>query len=131
MARRLVNDYEDEHAYTLGLAETEDGQDGATLLLMCSPHPPDEQDVASGMDTYCLVDEEQSTAYGGVVAVVLDDNLLTFTLTRSTAAALALHKDELRLAMEVPPAQLDLLRTGVVRVLSYGNPSQRPQLSLD
>lgn len=127
---RLVNDHEDEHAYTLGLAETEDGQEGATLLLMCNRHEPDEQDVAAKMDTYCLVDEEQSTVYGGVLAVVLEDSLLTLRLSQTSAAALGLDRGELRLTLEVPPEQLGVLRAGLTRVLSYGNVAQRPDLAL-
>ncbi len=48
-----------------GVSEGEDGS-GMALVFVCSLREPDEQDIASGMDTYCLVTADQAAAYGVV-----------------------------------------------------------------
>lgn len=128
---RLISDYEGDGTYTLGLAESTDGLSGRSLLLMCSTEEPDEQDIAAGLGTYCLVDEVQATAYGGVLNFTVKDRELLMELTSTTATALGLKKERLRLSLNVPENQLTLLRQRASRVLLYGSPTQHPQIALD
>lgn len=52
------------------LAEGEDGS-GFILMFMAGEEEPDDQEVALGMDTHCLVTAGQGTAYGCVREAVL------------------------------------------------------------
>ncbi|MFC5955870.1 hypothetical protein ACFP51_15710 [Streptomyces pratens] len=38
--------------------------DGFVMLFQCGGDEPDEQEVALGFDTHCLVTADQGTAYG-------------------------------------------------------------------
>jgi hypothetical protein len=50
----------------------------------------DEQDAATGMDTYCLVRAAGATHYGGVESWAVEDSKLTLTLSRQAATMLQL-----------------------------------------
>jgi hypothetical protein len=50
----------------------------------------DEQDAATGMDTYCLVRAAGATHYGGVESWVVEDGKLALNLTEEAANMLQL-----------------------------------------
>ncbi|MGW1092481.1 hypothetical protein ACWD4L_41195 [Streptomyces sp. NPDC002596] len=61
------------------LAEGDDGS-GFILMFMAGEEDPDDQEVALGMDTHCLVTAGQGTAYGCVREAVLTGNVLRVSL---------------------------------------------------
>jgi len=75
----------------------------------------DEQDVALGMDTYCLVRDSAATHYGGIVLWNLADDRLTVHLTGEAAAALDVPR---RIHFVVDAAGQALVREHLPRLLS-------------
>lgn len=74
VAKVTVDDNRD--AFVVGLFEQLDGG-GSYLLLMCAVAEPSDQDRANGLDTYCLVDQDESVHYGGIVSAKLSGAVLT------------------------------------------------------
>jgi Immunity protein 10 len=70
----------------LVLAEHADGT-GRRVEIQRSLHP-DEQDLALGQDTYCLVTEEQAIHYGGVLDWRIEESTLHLDLTEEACRAI-------------------------------------------
>ena len=70
-------------AQWLVLAEHPDGT--GRRLEVQRPLQVDEQDVALGLDTYCLVTEEQATHYGGVLDWQIEESMLHLDLTEDAS----------------------------------------------
>lgn len=79
-ARAVAFDRDDE-LETEALFLAEDEQGAGRLLEVQKAFAWDEQDRRLGQDTYCLVDENQATHYGGVASWRLDANVLEINLT--------------------------------------------------
>ena len=97
-----------------------------SLTFMCSLYEPDEQDVALGMDSYCLVTPDQGTAYGGVSEVTLQDGMLRVVVAEDDLEALNLDEAEIEASLAVDNQSMDQLRRGLRRILLYGRPDARP-----
>lgn len=108
-----------------GIAEETDGS-GFVLSFMCGGDEPDEQDVALGMDTHCLVTAGQGTAYGCVRSVVLDGNVLRVSLDPSSLPALGLADAEIEAVLEAPAEDVAAFRAVLPEVLAYGREDARP-----
>lgn len=119
--------YEDDETFAAGVAEQENGG-GHELTFMCCLHEPDEQDIALGMDSYCLVTADQGTVYGGVKEVRLKDRVLRVVVDSSNLEALGLDDAEIEVTLDVDDERIEQLREGLLRVLAYGRPSERPAL---
>lgn len=70
----------------LVLAEHPDGT--GRRLEVQRPLQVDEQDLALGHDTYCLVTEEQATHYGGVLDWQIEESTLHLDLTEEASRAI-------------------------------------------
>ena len=70
----------------LVLAEHPDGT--GRRLEVQRPLQVDEQDLALGHDTYCLVTEEQATHYGGVLDWHIEESTLHLDLTGEASRAI-------------------------------------------
>lgn len=118
-------------AFTVGLAENQAG-DGACLILQCALTPPTDQDAATGLDSYCLMDEDGAVYYGGVLRAQLTGRTLRLEFTSAAAAELGVETEDssltLTLMLAVPPDLVARLSAGLRRVLTYGNASQQPEL---
>jgi hypothetical protein len=90
---------------------------------------PDEQNVRNGTDSYCVVKESGGVHCGGLEGVSLSPGRLTLRFIDEAAEVLGLpsHVIPLGIASEV---DLDGLRAGLHRVLTYGNPRKLPRLHL-
>nr|WP_040741083.1 Imm10 family immunity protein [Nocardia tenerifensis] len=110
-----------------GVAESSDGQ-GFSLLFMCDFEEPDEQEVALGMDTYCLVTPDQGTAYGCVSEVVLGEDVLRVSLDPESLDDLGLADTVVEALLRAPDSEVARLREVLPRILSYGRPESRPRL---
>lgn len=126
-AAALVTVEETIDAFTVGLAQDESGE-GAYLILQCALIPPTGQDTATGMDTYCLMDELGAVHYGGVEHAQLREQTLRLRFDQSAANELAIPGPERALNVAVPPGDTARLADGLRRVLTYGNPDQQPEL---
>lgn len=120
----LVTVEENQDAFVVGLSQDQAG-DGAYLILQSGLTPPDEQDAATGLDSYCLLDETGVVHYGGVTRASLEGTTLTLALSQEAAAELGARV----LTLTVPGGDTGRLAAGLRRVFSYGNPDQRPELA--
>ncbi|MFD7031341.1 Imm10 family immunity protein [Streptomyces sp. NPDC059917] len=107
------------------LAEGEDGS-GFVLMFMAGEEDPDDQEVALGMDTHCLVTAGQGTAYGCVREAVLTGNVLRVSLDPEALEDLRLTDSEIEAVIEAPAADVALFREVLARVLDYGRADAVP-----
>lgn len=119
---------ENQDAFVVGLSENQAG-DGAYLIFQCALTPPDAQDEATGMDTYCLLDEDGAVQYGGVTHATLENATLTLILIQDAADELGVENQARTIAIDIPPADSARLAQGLRRILTYGNPANAPQLT--
>ncbi|MFI6986402.1 hypothetical protein ACIBSV_48705 [Embleya sp. NPDC050154] len=108
-----------------GLAEAEDGS-GFILLFMSGEEDPDDQEVALGMDTHCLVTAGQGTAYGCVHEAVLEGNVLRVVLDPEALESLRLEDGEIEAVIEAPAQDVARFREVLARVLAYGRADALP-----
>jgi immunity protein 10 of polymorphic toxin system len=123
----LVTVEETIDAFTVGLAQHPSGE-GAYLILQCALTQPDEQDAATGMDTYCLMDEAGAVHYGGVQRAELTDATLRLRFDQDAAEELGIQNPERDLTLAIPPEDTTRLAGALRRVLTYGNPDRSPEL---
>lgn len=108
-----------------GLAEAEDGS-GFILLFMSGEEDPDDQEVALGMDTHCLVTAGQGTAYGCVREAVLEGNVLRVVLDPEALERLRLEDGEIEAVIEAPAQDVARFREVLAQVLAYGRADALP-----
>jgi hypothetical protein len=70
----------------LGDETAAEGGEGNVLLIQLA-NEFDEQDVELGMNTYCLVDHNQATDYGGIITWTVAGDVITLALDDRAAAA--------------------------------------------
>ncbi len=122
----LIGVSEDEYAFTLGVAEST--ADGPALLMMCDGGDPGPQEVGLGLDTYCLVrDDQAGTFYGGVEQVDLQRDSLAMRFRPDAARELAVD-ERARWTLTVSDADYELLAQGLRRVFRFGRENQHPVL---
>ncbi len=107
------------------LAEREDGS-GFILMFMAGEEDPDDQEVALGMDTHCLVTAGQGTAYGCVREAVLTGNVLRVALNPEALEDLRLSDSEIEAVIEVPTEDIVVFREVLAQVLTYGRADAVP-----
>lgn len=79
------------------------------------------------MDTYCLVvDPGQATCYGGVSECAIGENRLRLLLSEPAAEELGTPM-EMDFSLMLAPAQIEVLRRGLVRVLTSGRQDTIPR----
>ncbi|MFE6805096.1 Imm10 family immunity protein [Streptomyces sp. NPDC057681] len=107
------------------LAEGEDGS-GFILMFMTGEEEPDDQEVALGMDTHCLVTAGQGTAYGCVREAVLTGNVLRVSLDPEALEDLRLTDSEIKAVIVAPAEDIVLFREVLAQVLGYGRADAAP-----
>ncbi|XSG77256.1 Imm10 family immunity protein [Herpetosiphon llansteffanensis] len=82
------------------------------LELQRSFAEPDEQDIALGMDTYCISTAAGATTYGGITSFVIRGNQCTIDLAASAAAeiGIAQYQIELNLTADDRPMLYEHIR---------------------
>ncbi|MFJ9698359.1 Imm10 family immunity protein [Streptomyces fradiae] len=108
-----------------GLAECEDGP-GFHLAFMAGGEEPDDQEIALGMDTHCLVTAGQGTAYGCVREAVLEGNVLRVMLDPEALESLRLEDSEIEAVIEAPAQKVSRFLETLARVLAYGRADAAP-----
>jgi hypothetical protein len=117
---------DDSDVYVVGVRESTALESWSLSFMECYD-ADDEQEIALGMDTYCLVvDPGQATHYGGVRECELTGTELRLVLTEGAAAALGIPTNT-RFVMDLPPHQRELLGRGLRRVLTSGRADAVPQ----
>ncbi|MGH3729436.1 MAG: Imm10 family immunity protein [Micromonosporaceae bacterium] len=117
---------DDSDVYVVGVRESADSESWS-LLFMEPYDMDDEQEVAMGMDTYCLVvDPGQATFYGGVIDCAISDNRLHLALSAPAAQELG-TPTEMTFSLMLTPDQLRVLRRGLTRVLTSGRRDTFPR----
>lgn len=109
----------------VGLAESDDGT-GFVLLLQRAGYEPDEQDIALGLDTYCLVSGGR-THYGGVLRAARDGDTLHVRITADAASLLDLP-EQFTITLDGPADDVAAVFAGLPGVLDWGRPADRPVL---
>ncbi|MEU9107455.1 Imm10 family immunity protein [Streptomyces xanthophaeus] len=107
------------------LAEGEDGS-GFILMFMAGEEEPDDQEVALGMDTHCLVTAGQGTAYGCVREADLMGNVLRISLDPEALEDLRLTDHEIEAVIEAPAEDIRQFRDVLAQVLGYGRADAVP-----
>lgn len=107
------------------MSEHADGS-GRVLLFQCKLGPPDAQDLALEMDTYCVVTEDQACVYGGVIEVAMCDRGLRLVLDAQAARELDLDDSVVEVDLVVAAAAIEQLRGGLRRIFAYGRQDARP-----
>ncbi|WP_319171414.1 Imm10 family immunity protein [Streptomyces sp. ME08-AFT2] len=115
-----------ESAFLVGLAENEFG-DGSNITLQSGLEEPDSQQRKHGLDTYCILNETGEMQYGGLEAVRLMENCLVLKFSFDAAQTLSLPGRELILGI-APEVDVDALRSGLRRALTWGDPERVPQV---
>ncbi|GGQ22795.1 hypothetical protein GCM10010140_61470 [Streptosporangium pseudovulgare] len=110
-----------------GIAEAEDGG-GLMFDFQCSTCEPDEQDIALGWDTHCVVTANQGTAYGAVSELTLHGNMLRIVLDPHDLDALGLPDPEIEAIIEADGEAIEQFRNALRRILAYGRADARPSV---
>lgn len=109
-----------------GVAEEDEG----FFLLFTSPiGEPSAQDILLGLDTYCVMTPDQSTAYGCVREVALTGSLLTVSLDPGCLDDLELEDAKIEAVLDVPAESIDEMRKVLAKVLAFGRQEARPRLT--
>ncbi|MER5645473.1 Imm10 family immunity protein [Streptosporangium sp. NPDC002524] len=125
MVARTVGRDEESEMVVFGMAEHEDGT-GNALIFMMSAEEPDEQEIDLGMDTYCVVREDQAgTTYGGVTRCELASGRLTLHFTAEAARELRVEP-VVRVDLRIDDGGVELLRSSLREILLSGRHDQRP-----
>ncbi|MEU3480983.1 Imm10 family immunity protein [Streptomyces sp. NPDC033754] len=107
------------------LAEGEDGS-GFIMMFMAGEEEPDDQEVALGMDTHCLVTAGQGTAYGCVREAVLTGNVLRIALDPEALGDLRLTDPEIEAVIDASAEDIRQFREVLAQVLGYGRADAVP-----
>ena len=116
---------DDEYCLVAAVSERDDGT-GRTLIFQAGDEAPDEQDVRLGMDTHCLVTENQGTAYGCVRELTIDGDRMRVVIAPDALADLGLDDAEIRVQLAVEAQSIEVLRDYLGRILTYGRPGAQP-----
>ncbi|MBZ9641370.1 Imm10 family immunity protein [Streptomyces sp. PSKA30] len=116
----------DSDVMQAGVAEDEDGE-GFILLFMSNIGVPSAQNVSLGLDTHCLVTQDQGTAYGCVREVTLSERLLTVSLDPDSLDDLGLEDAEIEAELAVPDQDVQRMREVLAQVLAFGREDARPR----
>jgi Immunity protein 10 len=118
---------DDEYCLVAAVSERDDGT-GRTLMFQAGREPPDEQDVRLGMDTHCLVTENQGTAYGCVRELTIDGDRMRVIIAPDALADLGLDDAEIRVQLAAEAHSVELVREYLRRILTYGRPEAQPAI---
>jgi hypothetical protein len=114
---RLVGTAEENDVFTVGIADAPEGTGRCLLFSIGTSADSRSPDVSAEFDTYCIVDEVQSTTYGGVIGCVLAPQELTLKFDDKAAQDLCLDR-ECRFPLHVDDLAIARLRDGLRRVFS-------------
>ncbi|MFE0254289.1 Imm10 family immunity protein [Streptomyces sp. NPDC059010] len=109
----------DNDVMTAGVAEDGDGE-GFILLFLSNISEPSRQAVSLGLDTHCLVTQDQGTAYGCVREIALSNKLLAVSLDPASLGDLGLDDAEIEAELDVPDEDIERMWEVLAQVLAFG-----------
>ncbi|MER6447604.1 Imm10 family immunity protein [Streptomyces venezuelae] len=120
--------YEEDDVDEVVEAGFSEGADGAGFVLSVqrTAYEPDDQDVALGMDTYCLVSGGRSH-YGGMLRARRDGDSLQLNFSPAASSSLGIPA-EIRVIFEGPVDSIAEFFSGLPGILAWGRPEERPEL---
>jgi hypothetical protein len=116
----------DNDVVRAGVSEDEEGE-GFFLLFMSNIGEPSRRNVSLGLDSHCLVTQDQGTAYGCVREVALSEGLLTVSLTPASLDDLGLDDAEIEAELAAPDEDIEQMREMLAHVPAYGREEARPR----
>ena len=107
----------------------DDTEDARYFDLQRMLDEPDQQQIDLELDSYCIVSESQGVDYGGLEEVTLLPDRLILRFRADSVDELELPSRVITLGIE-PGIDAAELRTGLKKVLTYGNSLKVPVLNL-
>lgn len=116
-----------DSCFVVGIAE-DSSAEGSYFILQCGLQEPSEQNQALGLDSYCILDQAGGVHYGGMEEVRIDpDKGLYLRFSEAATESLDLVSNEILLGFS-ENVDVELLMSGLRRVLFYGNPESFPHV---
>lgn len=113
-----------DSCFIVGIAGDEYGETGH-FIFQSGLDAPDDQSRRLGLDSYCILNETGGVVYGGVESVSLSQDTLRFRFSTEVVTELGLPVQEIELDI-APGVNQEILREGLRRVLTYGDPEKVP-----
>ena len=107
-----VNEEKDLNVFIVALAERADSPTQYVELQRSIEQ--DEQDIALGIDTYCVITSYGATNYGGITSCILFNDILTIEFTKEAEAKLGIQAYRISLILSDPDK--GLLKSGLTRL---------------
>ncbi|GGZ66360.1 hypothetical protein GCM10010344_36140 [Streptomyces bluensis] len=108
----------------VGIAEDEHGE-GGYFIFQCGLETLDEQAQSLELDSYCILNDAGGVQYGGLNEVSLYPGRVRFHFSPEAAVELELPEQEIELGL-TSGVDIESLRGGLRRVLTYGKPAKIP-----
>ncbi len=116
-----------DSCFVVGIAEDPYGESGH-FIFQAGLTDPDGHSRRLGLDSYCILNEAGGVHYGGLKKVSLSSSRIEFQFNSEAVAVLNLPASEIELDI-APEADVERLRAGLRRVLTYGNAANIPEIS--
>lgn len=98
--------------YTIAFGETAD--DAGQYFILQDAKPYSEQDIQQGMGSYCIMDEQGATNYGGVKKIERKGNQVVVVLNAQAADVLGYGQIDITLRSEQDAAHAEQALSNVV-----------------
>lgn len=115
--------------FTIYVAESDASEDVRYFDLQCALSEPTVQDVDLELDSYCIVNDAGGVQFGGLDAVTMGPDGLVLSFQDDAVEELELSSRVVTLGFD-SAIDVDEVRAGLRKVLSYGNPRKVPQMNL-
>ncbi|WP_189947318.1 Imm10 family immunity protein [Streptomyces roseolus] len=104
------------------------GEDGQYFDLQRMLEEPGRQEIDLELDSYCVVTGEEVVDYGSLEEVELLPERLTLIFREESIDELELPSNVITLGID-SKIDVDSLREGLKKVLTYGNPVKVPRMN--
>ncbi len=115
--------------FTIYVAESDASEDVRYFDLQCALYEPTAQDIDLELDSYCIVNDAGGVQYGGLDEVAMGPDGLVLSFRDDAVEELELSSRVVTLGID-SAIDVDEVRAGLRKVLSYGNPRKVPQMNL-
>ncbi|ATW46727.1 Imm10 family immunity protein [Streptomyces peucetius] len=114
-----------DSCFIFGMSEDEMGE-GRYLIFQSGLREPTPQQQRLGLDSYCILNEEDGQCFGGVEEVVVSEQSLHLSLTEEAASELGVADRSFDLTIEADGGGREVYE-GLRRALAWGNPELHPR----
>lgn len=123
-----INQDEEYKTYTLALF-TSWGEDAKGFEFQRSLRGPgDRRAPRPPFDSYCVVNEDHKTSFGGVTSVTLQGSVLMISFSEKAQEELGLPAPDVSLLLNLSSDEIEKVKAGLVHVFSYGPAGLLPQI---